>query len=88
MTDVDCDDAKRRVQEIRRNRRSQSPNDLVDVARALGFAVNTKRAKGSHIWLVHPTGVRFPVPTNNNPVRVGTTTAILRRLEVVLDNVC
>ena len=85
---VDCRDVTRRVQEIRRNRRSQSPDDLVEVAEALGFEVNRKRGKGSHVWLVHPTGVRFAMPTSRNPIRVGTTTAILRQLEVVLDDVC
>jgi predicted RNA binding protein YcfA (HicA-like mRNA interferase family) len=87
-SDVDCHEARRLVAGIRNKRRSQNPEDLLAAARALGFEVDAKRGKGSHLWLVHPEGVRFPVPTGRRPVRVGTTTAILRRLEEVLHDVC
>jgi hypothetical protein len=84
MADTNFDLAKRIIGEIRRNRRSQNPDDLARAARALGFVIDRARSKDSYIWAIHPTGVKFSIPTTRNPVRVGTTTSILRVLEEVL----
>jgi hypothetical protein len=83
----DLDLARKLITEIRRNRRSQSPADLARVASVLGCDVDRSRSKDSHWWAIHPTGRKFPIPTSKNPVRVGTTTSILRVLEEVLNDV-
>ncbi len=83
---VDVDAARRFLAEIRRNRRSQSPDDLARAARSLGFKTDPRRSKDSYIWAIHPKGPKFSIPTTKNPVRVGTTTSILRILEEVLSD--
>ena len=84
MAERDVERARKHVAEIRRNRRSQSPEDLARAASALGFVIDRSRSKDSYIWAIHPTGRKFSIPTTKNPVRVGTTTLILRILEEVL----
>ena len=42
----DVERAKKLVAEIRRNRRSQSPEDLARAANALGFMIDRSRSKG------------------------------------------
>jgi hypothetical protein len=79
--------ARKLLADIRQKRRSQSPDDLARVAVALGFEIDRRRSKDSYIWAIHPSGQKFPIPTTKNPVRVGTTTCILRILEEVLSNV-
>jgi hypothetical protein len=87
MPEPDVDLARKLLSDIRRNRRSQSPDDLAKAARSLGFEVDRSRSKDSRWWAIHPSGRKFPIPTTNNPVRVGTTTSILRVLEEVLNDV-
>ncbi len=84
MAERDVDHARKLVAEIRRNRRSQSPEDLARAASALGFAIDRSRSKDSYVWAIRSPGPKFPIPTTKNPVRVGTVTSILRILEEVL----
>ena len=84
----DYDLARKLLADIRQKRRSQSLDDLVRAAAALGFEIDRRRSKDSYIWAVHPSrGQKFPIPTTKNPVRVGTATRILRTLEEMLSNV-
>lgn len=87
MSGYDVDVARRLLADIRQRRRSQSPDDLARAAAALGFEIDRRRSKDSYIWAIHPGGLKFSIPTTKNPVRVGTTTCILRILEEVLSNV-
>jgi hypothetical protein len=86
--DVDCERARRALDAIRRNRRSQTPATLVDAAEALGYEIDRKRGKGSHWWARQLGRPRFPIPTTRSPVSVGVTTRILGILEEVFDDVC
>ena len=79
--------ARKLLADIRQKRRSQSLDDLVRAATALGFEIDRHRSKDSYIWAAHPRGQKFPIPTTKNPVRVGTATRILRTLEEMLSNV-
>jgi hypothetical protein len=79
--------ARKLLADIRQRRRSQSPDNLARAAAALGFEIDRHRSKDSYIWAVHPGGQKFSIPTTKNPVRVGTTTCILRTLEEVLSDV-
>lgn len=88
MNDPDCAEARRLLEEIRRNRRSQSPGSLRRAAEVLGYTVEARRGKGSHLWARKQDAPRFPIPTNRNPVSIGVTTTILRYLEEVYDHVC
>lgn len=88
MEDPDCPEARRLLEEVRRNRRSQSPASLQRAAEALGYTVESGRGKGSHLWARKRDAPRFPIPTNRNPVSIGVTTTILRYLEEVYDDVC
>jgi len=85
---IDCAAARRHLAEIRANRSSQSPESLSRAARTLGYEIQRSRGKGSHLFAVKHGAPRFPIPTNRNPVAVGTTTRILTILEGVLDDVC
>lgn len=85
---VDCRRARQCLDDIRRNRRSQSPSDLRQAAAALGYQVTESRGKGSHWWAAQPDTPRFPIPTGRDPVSVGVTTSVLVILEKVYDNVC
>ncbi|MCC3779377.1 hypothetical protein [Streptomyces sp. UNOB3_S3] len=87
MAESNLDLARKLLAEIRLNRRSQTPDTLVKAAQLLDFEIDRSRAKGSHWWAVHHKGHRFPIPTSKNPVRVGTTTSILKVLEEVLNDV-
>jgi hypothetical protein len=86
--DVDCERARRALEAIRQNRRSQTPATLADAAEALGYEIDRKRGKGSHWWAKRPGRTRFPIPTGRTPVSVGVTTRILGILEEVFDDVC
>jgi hypothetical protein len=88
MRDIDCAEARRLLEEIRRNRRSQSPSDLRRAAVTLGYTIDGSRRKGSHWWARKPDSPRFPIPTTRDPVSVGVTTRILNYLEEVFDDVC
>lgn len=88
MEEIDCRDAKRRLQHIRENRRSQGPRDLARIAGSLGYTIDRSRGKGSHWWARGGPGPPFPIPTSRDPVSVGVTTQILRILEEVYDDVC
>lgn len=88
MPDPDCDAARRLLDDVRRNRRTQSASDLADAARALGYEIDTSRGKGSHWFAKNGPGPHFPIPTSKRPVSVGTTTRILRLLEEAYDRVC
>ena len=79
--------ARKLLADIRQKRRSQSLDDLVRAATALGFEIDRRRSRDSYIWAIHPGGQKFPIPTTKDPVRVGTATRILRTLEKVLSNV-
>jgi hypothetical protein len=86
--DVDCERARKALDTIRRNRRSQTATTLASAAGLLGYSIDRKRAKGSHWWATQSNQPRFPIPTTRDPVSVGVTTRILGILEKVLDDVC
>lgn len=88
MTDPNCAKARRLLEDIRRNRRSQSPSGLASAATLLGCTIETTRGKGSHWWARKPGAPRFSIPTGRDPVSIGVTTVILRYLEEVYDDVC
>jgi hypothetical protein len=67
----DYDLARKLLADIRQKRRSQSLDDLVRAAAALGFEIDRRRSKDSYMWAIHPGGQKFPIPTTKNPVRVG-----------------
>lgn len=86
--EVDCERARRALEAIRRNRRSQTPTALADASALLGYEIDRGRGKGSHWWARQPNQPRFPIPTTRSPVSVGVTTRILGILEKVFDDVC
>jgi len=86
--DVDCERARRALEGIRRNRRSQTATTLAEAAEELGYEIDRGRGKGSHWWAKQPNRPRFPIPTTRSPVSVGVTTRILGILEKVFDDVC
>lgn len=86
--DVDCERARAALEDIRRNRRSQTATTLAAAAEALGYEIVRGRGKGSHWWATQPNRPRFPIPTTRSPVSVGVTTKILGILEKVFDDVC
>lgn len=88
MADLDCERARKFLDNVRRNRRSQSPRDLAAAARALGYDIDASRGKGSHWFAKNGPGPHFPIPTGKDPVSVGTTTRILRCLEEAYDRAC
>lgn len=85
---IDCDRARHKLDHIRRNRRSQSPQDLADTARSVGYTVDKQRGKGSHWYARQGPAAPFAIPTARDPVAVGTTTQILRVLQEAFDDVC
>jgi hypothetical protein len=85
--DVDQQRARQALEEIRGNRRSQTPVSLAKAAELLGYTIDKSRGKGSHWWATQPNRPRFPIPTARKPVAVGVTTRILGILEEVLDDV-
>lgn len=85
---VDCDRVREALQEVRRNRRSQTAATLAEVAEELGYEIVRGRGKGSHWWAKQPNQPRFPIPTTRKVVSVGVTTRILGILEKVFDDVC
>jgi hypothetical protein len=86
--DVDCERARKALDTIRQNRRSQTSTSLARAAGLLGYSIDRHRAKGSHWWATQPNQPRFPIPTTRDPVSVGVTTRILGILERVFDDVC
>lgn len=86
--EVDCERARKVLEAIRRNRRSQMATTLAEAAEMLGYAIDRGRGKGSHWWATQPNRPRFPIPTARSPVSVGVTTRILGILEKVFDDVC
>ena len=86
--DVDCERARKALEAIRRNRRSQTATTLAEAAGGLGYKIDRGRGKGSHWWARQPNRPRFAIPTTRNPVSVGVTTRILGILEKVFDDVC
>jgi hypothetical protein len=86
--DVDCERARRALQTIRQNRRSQTSSSLAEAAVLLGYSIDRDRAKGSHWWATQARRPRFPIPTGRDPVSVGVTTKILVILEKVFDDAC
>jgi hypothetical protein len=86
--DVDCERARRALEAIRRNRRSQTATTLAEAAEELGYEIERARGKGSHWWARQPNRPRFPIPITRSPVSVGVTTRILGILEKVFDDVC
>jgi hypothetical protein len=86
--DVDCERARKALETIRLNRRSQTTASLAHVASLLGYSIDRHRGKGSHWWATQPNQPRFPIPTTRDPVSVGVTTRILGILEKVFDDVC
>jgi len=86
--EVDCERARKALEAIRRNRRSQTAGMLAEAAQMLGYSIDKARGRGSHWWATQPNHPRFPIPTTRNPVSVGVTTRILGILEKVFDDVC
>ena len=86
--EVDCERARKALETIRRNRRSQTATTLASAAGLLGYSIDRKRAKGSHLWATQTNQPRFPIPTTRDPVSAGVTTRILGILEKVFDDVC
>lgn len=88
MSDAECRKARKLLDDIRRNRRSQSHQDLAAAAEALGYMIDKQRGKGSHWYARGGPGAHFPIPTNRDPVSISVTTTILRILEEAYDDVC
>lgn len=88
MDSTECRDVQRQIDDVRRNRRSQSPKDLAALASSLGYTIDRERGKGSHWYALAGPGPHFAIPTNRDPVSVGVTTQILRIMEEVFDDVC
>lgn len=88
MPDVDCEVARKLLDDIRQKRRSKSADELAAAARALGYEIDTSRGKGSHWFAKNGPGPHFPIPTTKKPVSVGVATRILRCLEEAYDRVC
>ena len=84
---TDCTAARQRLDQIRENRRNQSPDAVRRTAEALGYTLDPKRGKGSHQWMRKRGYPPFTIP-QRNPMAVGTLTNILRTLEKVYDDVC
>ncbi len=84
---VDCDKAERLLEQIRRNPRSQSPDALRQTAEVLGYQLDRKRGKGSHV-MMRGGGRPFSISTGKDPVTIGVVKSILAVLEEVFDDKC
>lgn len=86
--ELDCERARKALEAIRRNPRSQKAATLAEAAETLGYEIQRERGKGSHWWARQSNQPRFPIPTTRNPVSIGVTKRILGILEKVYDDVC
>ncbi len=77
--------AKRSLAEFRKKRRSATPEMVAALCKALGYAIDKTRGKGSH-WLAVRVGAPpVTIPTGNKVLGLKTATGILTTLEEVLD---
>ena len=60
------------------------PGNLEKVLIKLGFISRT--GKGSHVVFRHTDGRRTVVPVHNRPVRTGTLRAILKQIDLPIDD--
>lgn len=60
------------------------PRQIEKVLIASGFS--PRSTKSSHVVFTHPDGRRTVVPSHNEPVRKGTLRAILRQVEISLED--
>jgi hypothetical protein len=83
-----CSDARSRLVYIRRNRGSNSSDDLASAAQLCGYTINPTRGRGSHMCAERPDLAPITIPAGRNPVGRGLATKILTTLEEVLDLGC
>lgn len=67
MDSADCRDVQRQIDDIRRNRRSQSLRDLATLASSLGYTIDRERGKGVF------TGTRSTARVRTFPFRPTAT---------------
>jgi len=60
------------------------PKKIEKVLGKLGFI--PRPGKGSHVVFKHPDGRRTVIPIHNRPIRIGTLRAILRQIELSIEN--
>jgi len=85
---MDCRKARRALDDVRRNKKGQTPASLAHAAETVGYSIARKRGKGSHWMAIDGSGPSFPIPTRRDPVARGMVSKILAILEEALDRNC
>lgn len=78
--------AQRALNDFRSRRRSATPQTVESLCRALGYEIDPKRGKGSHLLAKRTGAPAITIPTGNKVLGLRTATGILRTLEEVFEN--